>query len=87
MNSHASTTLHFAEQMAKTSLKAMANKLCNDYVHDYVQIESMAHDNIIQNRNKFLTPNFEKKLKKGNKKTKERDKARKDKYVHDLDYM
>lgn len=86
MNSHASTTLHFAEQMAKTSLKAMATKLSNDYAHDYVQIESMVHDNI-QNRNKFPTPNFEKKLKKGNKKTKERDKARKDKYVHALDYM
>jgi hypothetical protein len=86
MNSHASTTLHFAEQMAKTSLKAMANKLSNDYAHDYVKIESMAYDNT-PNRNIFPTPNFEKKLKKGNKKTMERDKARKDKYVHALDYM
>ena len=45
----------------------------------YVHIESAAHDNI-KARNKFPTINYEKKFKKGNKKTMERDKERREKY-------
>ena len=52
----------------------------------YVHIESAAHDNI-KARNKFPTINYEKKFKKGNKKTMERDKERREKYANVVEHF
>ena len=76
-------------KIARSSLQMATTKLTNvsdvsssfSGVSDaYVHIESAAHDNI-KARNKFPTINYEKKFKKGNKKTMERDEERREKYA------
>ena len=75
MTNHASVTLSAIEKIAQTSLKAASNTLSDQYV----RLESAAHDNI-KIKHKFPLAKHEKKINKGNKKTMERDKARRDKY-------
>ena len=74
MTNHASVTLSAIEKIAQTSLKAASNTLSDQYV----RLESAAHDNI-KIKHKFPLAKHEKKINKANKKTMERDKARRDK--------
>lgn len=76
MTNHASVTLSTIEKIAQTSLKAASNTLSDQYM----KLESAAHDNI-KIKNKFPLAKHEKKINKANKKTMERDKARRDKYA------
>lgn len=80
MTNHASVTLSAIEKIAQTSLKAASNTLSDQYV----RLESAAHDNI-KIKNKSPLAKHEKKINKGNKKTMERDKARRDKYAEILE--
>lgn len=76
MTNHASVTLSAIEKIAQASLKTAANTLSDQYV----RLESAAHDNI-KIKHKFPLAKHEKKINKANKKTMERDKARRDKYA------
>tara|TARA_Y100000389_G_C17468354_1_gene527836 strand:+ start:3738 stop:4013 length:276 start_codon:yes stop_codon:yes gene_type:complete len=84
MTSSTTAAVTIGAKMARSSLQLAAAKLSDisdvSGIYDtYVHIESAAHDNI-KARNKFPVANYEKGTSKGNKKTKERDRERREKY-------
>lgn len=84
MTSSTTVAVTIGAKIARSSLQIAAAKLSDvsdvSGVSDvYMNIESAAHDNI-KARNKFPVAYYQKGTNKGNKKTKERDKERREKY-------